>query len=739
MLSINPLRRALHILKVIWFGILCLFTLGVLFDSVAEASHFRGGTMSATVDATGVVTVTAETRWRKGGTVGSEFPLGGITRVGSFGPGLDITFQVLDGNTRGVLVTSFPDTDPKFNSALQIDIVGTTVSTDFSDPNFDIRRQVFTVDLPALGLGTGTYILYWTDAARIAGINNVTGGPFVGGNTPFSLECKIIYDGTDRVTPSLSTQVNTTVAKGQLYSDNLNASGTGFLTYSFIVGSTSPRYGPTFNVPGITVDATGQIEIPPLSTAVLNENNLAGQPAGDYVFKAVITDPDGQYIEQDVLLDVVDTPNQVCFITASDPAPTVLVGQTLNLTISASDPDPLDNLTVTAFPSVANSILTQTTFGNNASATYSFTPDASQLGTLGVNFTATDDGSPALSCVLNVQITVTMSKVFGLNFVVNTTVSGIPLHWPDGNATLEGNASYVISNSVPEDFVSAIQDAFETWDDLDQLKYKRKRKGSIPDNWGGPPDGLNNNVWIAANWEGITGADENTIAITRVRYNAITGEMTDVDIAYNDQDFDWSNPTPESGDMDPQNVATHEAGHVSGLGDIFNPGNPGYVSQMGDGNELQTMYGLIAEEEIDKRTLNSGDIAGIEYIYDLSNLSIGQQVIFLETGSTEDLEGLPEPGLRWQGAVDAGISIIEPGLRWQGSDLDLTLEDPDGILIDPAVAAINPDIDFFSGATFEFYRIQNPKPGVWSLFVFGADLPEDPELYTVYILAYYQY
>jgi len=120
---------------------------------------------------------------------------------------------------------------------------------------------------------------------------------------------------------------------------------------------------------------------------------------------------------------------------------------------------------------------------------------------------------------------------------------------------------------------------------------------------------------------------------------------------------------------------------------------------------------------------------------------LGLQVLFTQTASTDTLldpeTGLPlvAPGLRWQGAVDAGISEIFPGLRWQGSDLDLTLEDPDGFPITPADALVNPDIDFFSGPTFENYRVKNPKAGIWSLFVFGADLPADPEPFTVYILA----
>ncbi len=373
----------------------------------AYASHFRGGNMSATIDANGVVTITSETRWRKGGSPGSVFPLGGISRnaliEGAFPSGL----QVLDGTTRAVLASTsvFGIGVPLANPS----IVGTTVSTDFSDPAFDIRRQQFSIDLPALGLGQGLYIIYWTDAARIPGLHNVTEVLFPPVPDPFaafSLELCVLFDETPRSTPSIVSSVITTVAQGQLYSNNLNATGDSALSYSFIVGSSAPRYGPTTQIPGLTLDSTGQVEIPAVDTATLNDINLAGEPAGDYVFKVLITDADGQYIEQDVMLDVVVTPNEICTIIVSDSNPTVFVGQILELTITADDPDGLDVLTITDFSMIPNSSLSQSG-SNPAVATYTFTPDESQGDTtIGVNFIATDDGSPPLECVVNVQIEV---------------------------------------------------------------------------------------------------------------------------------------------------------------------------------------------------------------------------------------------------------------------------------------------------------------------------------------------
>ncbi len=301
-------RLILVIFQVVCFAVLSFFTIGFLFVSSANASHLAGGFMSATIDASGIVTVTAETIWRKGDP-NSTFPVSGITRSGIIA-GIEVRFDILDGTSRAVVASSTT------NPALAIDILGTTVSVDQSNPNFDVRRQEFVVDLPALGLGQGTYILYWNDIARINGINNADNAS---GAKAFSLECRIIFDGTPRATPTITNRIATTVTKGEPYSENLNGTGTAPLSYSFIVGSSAPRYGPDTNIPGITVDATGQVEISGSNTAQLNEDNLAGQPAGDYVFKVQITDPDGQYIEQDVLLDVVMTSVVIDIKPGSDP------------------------------------------------------------------------------------------------------------------------------------------------------------------------------------------------------------------------------------------------------------------------------------------------------------------------------------------------------------------------------------------------------------------------------------
>lgn len=81
-------------------------------------------------------------------------------------------------------------------------------------------------------------------------------------------------------------------------------------------------------------------------------------------------------------------------------------------------------------------------------------------------------------------------------------------------------------------------------------------------------------------------------------------ELVEWDAVYDDQDFNWGVVTPTNpGVMDLQNIITHELGHSGGLG------HP--ESTCVD----ETMYAFASAGETKKRTLNAGDIAGINNLY----------------------------------------------------------------------------------------------------------------------------
>ena len=91
-------------------------------------------------------------------------------------------------------------------------------------------------------------------------------------------------------------------------------------------------------------------------------------------------------------------------------------------------------------------------------------------------------------------------------------------------------------------------------------------------------------------------------------------ELVEFDIVFDDDgDFEWgyAGVTNEEdlGDtsvMDLQNIATHEIGHALGLADLDDNTAPATE---------QTMYGFATEGETKKRTLEAGDVAGVNALY----------------------------------------------------------------------------------------------------------------------------
>lgn len=124
---------------------------------------------------------------------------------------------------------------------------------------------------------------------------------------------------------------------------------------------------------------------------------------------------------------------------------------------------------------------------------------------------------------------------------------------------------------------------------------------------------------LKADWVSPDGSNEayfsqtelgaRTVAVTIV-WGVFTGppsarEIIEWDLVLNDALAEpWGDATVQRGSWDVQNIATHELGHASGLGDL-------YTLAAAE----QTMYGYASPGETKKRSLESGDIAGIRALY----------------------------------------------------------------------------------------------------------------------------
>ncbi|RJR31165.1 hypothetical protein C4569_02965 [Candidatus Parcubacteria bacterium] len=103
--------------------------------------------------------------------------------------------------------------------------------------------------------------------------------------------------------------------------------------------------------------------------------------------------------------------------------------------------------------------------------------------------------------------------------------------------------------------------------------------------------------------------DSNVIAVTRV-WGYFSGRpqsrfISQFDILFN-TNYSWGDvaATGDTELMDLENIAVHELGHALGLNDIYTASC-----------QPVTMYGYASEGEVNKRTLEAPDIAGLQTLY----------------------------------------------------------------------------------------------------------------------------
>jgi len=153
---------------------------------------------------------------------------------------------------------------------------------------------------------------------------------------------------------------------------------------------------------------------------------------------------------------------------------------------------------------------------------------------------------------------------------------------------------------------------------------------------------------------------------------------------------------------------------------IYTIGIGDKISSEFDENLLIDIAGTTnGEYQYAKEALN------LQTIYSaLSGTIRGEMQIMSETGSVNQSETVVHDLL-----VDNSISELTITVNWAGSDVDTFLYYPNGTL---ANSTINPNIEYSGNTTKpEWYRIENPQVGAWSVGIYGKNVPSVGEGYSL--------
>jgi len=167
------------------------------------------------------------------------------------------------------------------------------------------------------------------------------------------------------------------------------------------------------------------------------------------------------------------------------------------------------------------------------------------------------------------------------------------------------------------DFASVLR-AFDTWTSLPEADLTYCYRPSRATAKLGGTNGHNDITWVSADhfgadaWTDVLGFSERSIAVTVTWYYPDTGRISERDIYFNDIHMSWRTDTDgvHQGGYLVEHIALHEIGHIYGLRDVYNPGQSGYASWMGSGNEGLTMYAYTTWWS-DDVTLSAADIVAV--------------------------------------------------------------------------------------------------------------------------------
>ena len=184
---------------------------------------------------------------------------------------------------------------------------------------------------------------------------------------------------------------------------------------------------------------------------------------------------------------------------------------------------------------------------------------------------------------------ISMFRGLASAYVLDEDGNGHPLHWESMPVEHLLVRSNVPGGIAGED---AVERAFRTWNDAStnvDFRFAGYASSGVQ-----RYDGKNIVFWVYQGW-----AFDSTLAAATFRfYDTNNGRLLDADIVFNGESYAWA---VGGSSFDIENSATHEIGHLCGLGHST--------------DREATMYGKTYASETKKRSLESDDVAGLDALY----------------------------------------------------------------------------------------------------------------------------